>query len=338
MNGHGPSWDADATRTDAPPPEELRQDLEAAIRALEHEDSVLRPADDEGKPGGLLRLPEIPAYIIPDLHARGWILPSLLKGRRVIDLLEGGTALVLCLGDVLHSEGKDAALRWKRALDAMRRGAIAAGNPEMDLEMGLALRCLQTVLRLKARFSAGFHCLKGNHDNMANLDTGGDLGFYKYADEGAMGAAWFEAFYGRDMLALMRRYETSLPVAAAGSGFCASHAEPAFAVDEGMVRNSRLRPDVVRALIWTANGDSNEGAVRESLDALLGSSDVPGRPAGTLWFSGHRPVRGNFGTRAEGRLIQLHNPEEGRAAFVVPSGAGSARWSPLRIDPLPPRE
>ena len=67
----------------------------------------------------------------------------------------------------------------------------------------------------------------------------------------------------------------------------------------------------MRALIWTANDQAEEGSVAESLDALLGV-----RAAGSLWIAGHRPVPGVFALRAGGRLVQIHNPGRGQIAWI----------------------
>lgn len=332
----------------------LNNDLERALAVLDREDAATRPRDRRNRPGGLVRLPPGPAIIVPDLHARTWVLHELLSAsapapgdsidagsdapqETVASALIRGALNLVCLGDVLHAEGYEASLRWQAAM----RGDGAA----MDLEMSLALSCLRAVLFLKAEFPEHFHILKGNHDNMGNADSDGDLQFYKYAMEGAMGAEWFRARYGKGLLARMRAYERALPLAACGEGFCASHAEPGHAVDQESLREYRERPALVRSLIWTANGEAEPASTRGSLRALLGSRGADG-----LWFAGHRLIRGDVGLRDGGFLVQLHQPEEGRACWVQPRqggrpglklgrcpGAGAGfTWSPLRLDPPGP--
>ncbi|MEN6476964.1 MAG: hypothetical protein ABFC75_03100 [Rectinema sp.] len=311
-----------AARSSPPDAAEFRADLEAALAALDSEPAALRPPDRKGRPGGLVCLPRLSTLIVPDLHARGQLLATLLDAKlpgsgaaRVADLLAAGELVLLCLGDILHSEGPQAAARWAQAAEGFVQGYSGGEeNPAMDLEMSLALSCLQIVFRLKAAFPRHVHCLKGNHDNLGNIEGNGDFSFRKYAMEGAMSAAWFSERYGRELLERVREYELALPVAACGEDFCASHAEPAFAVDTESLVSYRARPDIVAALIWTDNDEAEADSVRDSLENLLG----PGR-ADALWFSGHRYVHGGVGLRAQGRLVQLHDPTENRALLLRPA-------------------
>lgn len=320
--------------------ETLAAALETAIAVLERESPSIRAPGSDGLPGGLVRMPDLPTLIVPDLHARTWLLHAVLAstmpggGETIAGLLGRGGMNLLCLGDVPHAEGPEAARRWNAALQG-------SGGP-MDHEMALTLASLRAVLRLKSAYPGNFHILKGNHDNMGNADTDGDLQFYKYAMEGAMGAAWFRARYGDALMARVRVYERALPLVACGNGFCASHAEPARAVCESDLRDYRRRPDLVRALIWTANGEADAGSVRDSLVSLLGA-----RGARARWFAGHRPIQDEVGLRSGGYLVQLHRSEEGRACAVLPGkgdgievllgrcgGPGQIlQWRALRLDP-----
>lgn len=119
-----------------------------------------------------------------------------------------------------------------------------------------------------------------------------------------MAASWFSLRYGKGLQRLFRDYELSLPLAARGSRFVASHAEPAFALTAGEIIDYRGRPDVVEALTWTPNDGASPGSVAATLEALLG----PAAPR-ALWFGGHRPVPGRFASRQDGRYIQFHNPD-----------------------------
>jgi len=323
-----------------PPPARLSALTEAAISAMRAEDPSIRPRAASGEPGGLVALGAPFVALVPDLHARAALLADLLAseppaaqascglsaprnaGETLADAAPPGTTLadmafdgrlaILCLGDVLNAEGPAAQSRWNRAMDDLASGgAHALLSPAMDEEMGLSLSALCLVMLLKARLGAAFHCLKGNHDNLSNSGRDGDSSFRKYALEGAMGAEWSRMRYGEAALAAVRRYELLLPLVAAGRAFCASHAEPAFPVDASSLLDYRSRPALVRALIWTANDQAEEGAAAGSLQALLGE-----RARGGLWFAGHRPVAGVFGLRAGGRLLQIHNPDRDQIAWI----------------------
>lgn len=127
-----------------------------------------------------------------------------------------------------------------------------------------------------------------------------------------MGAEWFRLRYGEDLMGLIRRYERLLPLVAAGRRFCASHAEPAFAIGLDGLLDYRNRADIVAALIWTGNDQAEEG----STDACL-STFLPGSEAGKgIWIAGHRSVRGSYALRASGRLVQIHNPERRQFAWI----------------------
>jgi hypothetical protein len=292
--------------------------VDAAAAVLEAEPRELRPRDSSGSPGGLLRLPELPAVLLPDLHARpgflarafGWTPPG--RAEDLATLLGEGRASFVCLGDLFHSEAEGAPALWARAYREYASGW--SSRRAMDGEMARALAAARIVLEAKIAFPGGFHCLKGNHDNIADEEGRGDHSFYKFAAEGEMVASWFRAAYGEELLARYRALELSLPVLALGKRFAASHAEPAFPLAEADVVEYRSRPDVVEALIWTPNGGAEEGSVESSLRALLGA----GPAEGARWFAGHRPVRGRFALRAEGLFVQFHDPLSSRVAFLEP--------------------
>jgi hypothetical protein len=290
-----------------------------ARRVLAGEDHRLRPRDEDGLPGGLLDLPDLPVVILPDLHGRADFLAAVLAwrpplggaGARLADLLGRGEAILLSLGDAFHSEGRDAALRW-----ALAAGEYASGwreSPAMDEEMGRALACVELILRAKAAFPSTFHYLKGNHDNVTNEEGRGDHPFYKYAAEGEMTASWFRRRYGRDLAEAYRAFELDLPLVARGARFVASHAEPAFALSPADIIAYRRRPEVAEALTWTANDCAEAGSVGESLAALLG-----GAARGSRWFGGHRPVDGPYALRQGGFYVQFHRPDRRNLVLIRP--------------------
>ena len=310
-----------ASASGYPDPLELGELAGEAILALSTEDRLLRPRSGAGRPGGLVRIDRPFVAVVPDLHGRVGLLDDLLRSpapnspnATLFDLLASRELSLLCLGDILNTEGPEGADRWRRAARRLSEARDREGllGPEMDEEMGASLRSLQLVMTLKARLPEAFHCLKGNHDNIGNVGTDGDAAFYKYALEGAMGAEWFRLRYGEELGLTLRRYERLLPLVASGKRFCASHAEPAFPMSLEDLLEYGDRPDVVRGLIWTENGEAREGSVIETMRAILG----PVAGGTGVWLAGHRPVRGNFSRRAGGRLLQFHNPERRRVAWI----------------------
>ena len=321
VTGLAESVHAIASASGYPDPLELGELAGEAIFALSTEDELLRPRSGTGRPGGLVRVDSPFVAVVPDLHGRVGLLDDLLRSpapdspkTRLFDLLASRELSLICLGDVLNTEGPEGAVRWRRAVRRLSETRNEEGllGPEMDEEMGASLRSLQLVMTLKARAPRAFHCLKGNHDNIRNLVADGDTAFYKYAMEGAMGAEWFRLRYGEELGMTLRRYERLLPLVASGKHFCASHAEPAFAMSLGDILDYGDRPDVVRGLIWTENEEAGEGSVMETMRAILG----PVACETGLWLAGHRPVSGDFSRRAGGRLLQFHNPEHRRVAWI----------------------
>jgi hypothetical protein len=314
-----------AARGRPPEPEALAA-LVAEVQALlDAEPPSLRPRDPEGLPGGLLDLPDLPVLILPDLHGRvdflaaalAWEPPLGLAGSPSLALLlERGEALLLCLGDAFHTEGPGAAKRWTGALREFRGGWTR--HLLMDEEMGAVLSCVELILRAKAAFPKVFHYLKGNHDNIADEEGRGDHSFYKFALEGAMTASWFALRFGAELAAAYRRLELSLPLAARGLRFVASHAEPAFPLRPQDIVGYRRRPEVVEALTWTPNDVAQPDSVPDSLAALLGSA---AGDTGALWFAGHRPVPGLYALRQGGRFVQFHNPLKRVVVFLRPGEA-----------------
>jgi len=321
--------------------------LEGALRsALEVGQTIppwLRPrVPGSSSPGGLVQLPrQKPCILVPDLHARIGFVDALLRtvfpalGEPLHAALEHDRAFLLLLGDIPHGEGQEAAGRWIRASAkiAEAHDAAAVLSPEMDEEMGLSLGTLLRVIDLQCRFPNLVFCLKGNHDNMTNAADHGDFPFYKYADEGRMGALWLQLRYGHDIGRLVRRYELSLPIAAVGSNYCASHAEPAVALSRSAI--IARHPEVVQALIWTANGEAEEGSVVRSMEAMFASAEEARH---AVWFSGHRPVSGYFALRAHGQLVQIHNPALWQVVFLdreKPERAEFFTIEPDKAEPEP---
>lgn len=306
------------TRPALPDPEETSVLLRGAAGIQTDFDASLRPRKESGAPGGLLVLPpELPVLVLPDLHTRAGLLRRALEwippgeSRSVRELLDEGDVFLLLLGDLFHSEGPDAPLRWERAYREALTGF--ALRKAMDEEMARALSALDVLARILMRAPGRVACLKGNHDNSRNREGFGDHGFYKFADEGALCAAWLAAFTPPGFREALAGFEESLPLAARGARFAASHAEPAFPLSPAEVIEGA--PETVEALTWTANGQALPGAAAETLAGLLGPGAAE---AGARWISGHRPVEGRYALRAEGLLVQIHAPFSFRGAWVRP--------------------
>ncbi len=303
-------------RKGLPKAEKYLERVDAAKAALDAEGGPSRPLDARGRPGGLLRLdPGLPTLILPDLHARVDFFASVLfqplqDGMTVLDALGQGTLQMLCLGDGFHAEAR-ALDRWKRAYREFVGGFRK--RSAMDQEMRESLALMEMVMLCKAAFPAGFHFLKGNHENVLNEEGDGNHPFRKFALEGMMVLAYLEKFYGREFLESYAEFERRLPLFAVGSRFLAAHAEPLEPYSEQALIDARLDPDVVLGLTWTDNGAAEPQSVRELLARF--HPDYPD----ARFFSGHRIVRGTYRERSEGRHLQIHNPDRFIVAWIMPN-------------------
>ena len=300
--------------SDLPDKDDLSEILKTAQAALDSENPAVRPRDESGRPGGLVLLdPNITTVVVPDLHARTGYLRSLLEleveGLSVIEGLFSGRLQVLCVGDGFHSESRGA-MRWKAAWEEYKGGYRT--HTAMDGEMRESLSLMAMVMILKAAVPDRFHFLKGNHENVANADTGGNRPFGKYAWEGQMVRDWFLVFLGEDMLDRWARFESSLPLLAVGGTFLVSHAEPRRAYGRDRVVGYRDDDELIFDFTWTGNGEAEDGSVEAMLEEYLGPD-----ADGALYFGGHRPVGGLYHLRADGRYVQVHNPEMYVAAVLA---------------------
>jgi hypothetical protein len=290
----------------------------ASLQVLLEEGESLRPRDAEGRPGGLLQLDRaIPVIIIPDLHGRMDFFLRVLacqadEATMAMHLLAQGRIQLLCLGDVMHSEGR-AAARWQNAEEEFKGGFRS--HTAMDAEMRESLGMMAMVMEAKRQFPLHFHLLKGNHENIANEEGNGNFPFRKLALESLMVFTYMKKFYGEEVLALVARFEKELPVLAVGRSFLASHAEPAAFFPRERVIEYRRDPEVVTGLTWTGNDEAEEGSVAEMLDAYLGEEAPNG-----FYFGGHRPVEDRYQLRAGGRFVQIHNPARRTVALVPVEG------------------
>ncbi|MBP5158218.1 MAG: hypothetical protein ILP18_10155 [Treponema sp.] len=341
--------------------------LNDVLAVLRNEAPSYRPLARNGEVGGLLDFTKkrLPVVVVPDLHARPEFLERLLswKNGELLNALNEGRCIAVCVGDGVHSERygdvvraermndpdeewKDDYDRWKESYDAWFEWKSGSLNTEdwvkgergdsMREEMRLCLATVMAVMELKIAFPEHFHFLKGNHENILNMEGEGDHAFRKFAMEGEMVKDFMQELYDDEdngdednvnaVLKLMRDYETSLPIVAAFDHFCVSHAEPerVFRRDEpeqparGFGRDEiinyhdeALRDDVVLAFTWTPNEVAEEGSVASIFAELTG-----GQPEKALWFGGHRPVEGKYALWQDGQYVQIHNPNEMNVAYV----------------------
>jgi hypothetical protein len=257
--------------------------------------------------------------VVPDLHARMELVLAVLAEKDEQDLsaadrLAAGQLQVLFLGDGFHAEGR-AVARWQAALEEFKGGYRKHGN--MDAEMRESLGVMEMVMTLKRYFPDHLHFLKGNHENIANEQGEGNYPFLKFANEGLMVRIYMEHFYGEEILKVYAQLEKSFPLLAVGGNFLASHAEPAWFIPKQEVLEYRRQPQVVYGLTWTDNEEAEPGSVEQMLEHYLGAEAA----ATAFHLGGHRPVRGSYNLRSDGRYVQIHDPDRYVVA-VLPAGRG----------------
>ena len=293
---------------------------------LESESDVWRPCSEKKELGGLLDftvkgVENLPAIIVPDLHARPYFIFNIMKfilpdnfieektGISVYDALCQNLVRVICVGDLLHSalRGKE---RWLAAKDEFLEGNCTDENMASEMAEGLSL--LSAVMELKCAFPKNFHILKGNHENIMNVNNHGNFPFRKFANEGEMVRIFMEEMYGDDVVMVIFCFENALPLLAALPSVVVSHAEPEVAFSKEQIINGMGNDFVVKALTWTGNDEAEEGSVLKMLKEFTTCKD----PLDARYIAGHRPVSGKYFLRQDGLFVQIHNPEKQHIALV----------------------
>jgi hypothetical protein len=298
-----------------PEPEEYLRLLERAQLVLDGEGPEIRPQSSSGLPGGIVYLKgDTPTIIVPDIHARiDFFLAILLKenenGMNNLQMLASNMLQIVCVGDGFHAEGREAS-RWERAYEEYADDYKNHNN--MDEEMRESLGVMEMVKEVKCAFPANFHFLKGNHENICNEHGEGNYAFRKYSYEGAMVVYYIEKFYGEEFLYSYAQFEKSVPLLAVGRNFLVSHAEPVTFFNREDIIEYRDRPEVVYGLTWTANDEAEDGSVREMLGYYLDEEHINDY----YYFGGHRPIPELYLLRAEGRYVQIHNPNRFIVALI----------------------
>lgn len=293
--------------------------VEQTLAVLDTEPEMLRPADASGMPGGLLYLksfaPDVPAVLVPDLHGRtgffdeilSFVLPEDFYGKTpgkrltVAQALDLKKLYLVCLGDGFHTEVVSRE-RWKQAYEQWKAGNIrsAAMLGEMSDSLGL----MQRVMNCKCRWPRYFHFLKGNHENILNESAHGNLAFGKYTYEGELVRSFMLDVYGESLLNRYAHFEHRLPLFVWAANFLASHAQPLCMFSKDDVINGLKDEAVVLGLTWTDNDEAQKDSV-----ALMLKSFLPDRPD-ALYFGGHRFISGTYRLKANGKYVQLHNPDK----------------------------
>ena len=197
-----------------------------ALATLQQANQILgeesyRPLDDRGKPGGLLELPDsLVPIIIGDLHAQVNNLLTLLSQNQFMEALIKQEAVLIILGDAVHSE-------MDEQLDEMQDSLLI-----MDL-----------ILRLMMRFPHQVFYIRGNHDSFSSNLTKFGI---------AQCLIWEAEIRKRRCevyLEELKRFYDSLPYVVMSKDFVACHAAPIKTrFDKKMLINIYRYPGLVKEL------------------------------------------------------------------------------------------
>lgn len=306
--------------------------LDKVTTILEQEINEYRPSDSQGNPGGLVILDnDYPSIIVPDIHARPQFVKNILnfnlpkkysnlppkekKSETIYSLLQQGMINCICVGDAFHTERTYQ--RWELIQKEFDQGIV--DGPYMKEEMTECLSTFCALLNLKKEFPQNFYFLKGNHENILNVNHDGDRSFYKYADEAQMVKDFIANYYGEDILYLISVYEKLLPLVAKTKKAVISHAEPALVLNKDDIINIRQNPKNLYSLIWTKNDEVQEETAIEIIKSLFPPEELVEKKGdkNILYFTGHRPVKQVYELRQQGRVVQFHNVEAQRIAVVT---------------------
>ncbi len=175
----------------------------AALGLLERVNALLpeecfRPPNEQGQPGGLVRLPEdLTPILIADLHGQVDNLLTVLSHNAFLEGLDAGTACLILMGDAVHSE-------------------IAGEMESMDGSMLM----MDLLFRLKVRFPARVFFLRGNHDSFSEHIAKGGV------PQGLLWAGALLEARGEDYLRAMDRFYGQLPYVAYSTRLITAHAAP----------------------------------------------------------------------------------------------------------------
>lgn len=293
--------------------------LSDVCKVLSSESSSYRPVNCIDETGSLLEFKEpLSTVIVPDLHARPDFIENILSYNLPEDFcgvectvqqaLKNKKINVICVGDAIHTELF--AQRWKSIMTEFEEGNYSGKMMKEEMLLGLSTLC--GIIKLKIDYPENFHFLKGNHENILNLDFGGDYSFCKYADEGEMVKLFIGQYYDEELLQQISQYENLLPLIAAGKNYVVSHAEPADFFTREQLIDAKFEENVVEGLIWTKNGQVTEDTCKFIMNELLGKTNAKK----AFYFAGHRPVKENYSTRQNGVFVQLHNPHKQNIALI----------------------
>lgn len=243
--------------------------LRLAIRNILTTDTLIRPLNDNNRPGGLLEFHEDDDrefLIIGDLHANKQNLKAILLDNQNLYRLRNDEAVMLILGDAMHDE---------------RVGHLHS--------MDTSIEIMDIIIHLLNEYPDNVFYLLGNHDTFSSRlgKSGIQQGLLCYN-------AVIEK-RGKEYASMMQTFFNVLPVFVKHKHFLALHAGP---VRGGITREQiiNIRSSVSGDLLWqltwnrlneTRSSPSKKEYAEDDLNTLRECLNVPGdHPV----IVGHNPM------------------------------------------------
>ncbi len=247
--------------------------LKDAIHHLRAFDPSLRPRAEGGQPGGLLEFPrteEREFIVVGDLHANVRNLQALLEHEGNLSKLRRDEAVLLLLGDAVHSTHSG----LERAMDA-------------------TIEIMDLIISLINELPGNVIYLRGNHDSFAaELSTLG-------VQQGMLHREALQKARGMRYVSLMEELFEVLPLFVIHRHFLAAHAGPARG---GLTRNELVNvrhfEHYSRQLAWNRLAETHEASSMNEYGPadLDGTRRLLGCPSAIPIFVGHTPA-GKWGGR-----------------------------------------
>ncbi|MDR1695462.1 MAG: metallophosphoesterase, partial [Endomicrobium sp.] len=251
--------------------------------------------------------------LVGDLHAREDNLENILKSNNNEEKIKNGEAVIVFLGDIIHSEEEDKLHETESSLKTMER-----------------------IMRLKVAGPENVYVLLGNHDFIDIYTGKGNV------NQGMIYRKYIEGM-GPQYARLYRKAIFESALVAVGDTFAAAHAGPvrksdlnknpdmeSFLRTEGIVESFNTRQsnenfknsDFIFQLIWNRMGYLSGGYFQHDVDAFLNSLNVKD---GAL-IVGHTPSVLNAGEwhAALGRKDNHHiifAARDNAGYLSIPAGA-----------------
>jgi calcineurin-like phosphoesterase family protein len=234
-----------------------KEKLQLAIRNILTTDTLVRPLNDNGRPGGLLEFPEDDDrefLIVGDLHANKQNLKAILLDNQNLYRIRDDEAVMIVMGDAVHDE---------------RVGHLH--------DMDESIEIMDIIIHMLNEYPDNFFYMLGNHDTFSSrLGKSG-------IQQGLLYHTAMLAKRGKDYATLMQTFFSVLPVFVKHKNFLAVHAGPARG---GITREQviNIRSSVSGDLLWqltwnrlneTRSSPSKKEYAPDDLDTLRECFDFP---------------------------------------------------------------